>query len=198
MGHQNGAQRFCGANLVGVDPAAARQGFCSCSLRGAGVVLCINQTLSCSVAPFPPHFFCGCPTKNGLPQKGFLFFAGSLSVAADTQMLKPTKSNNALPPTSMEVDPCSKTTILLDRGLCTSMLVGGGYGLNNFTHGSPRMSEGWLKVKVPHNPVLISQDVLYHAGKVLFLYMVLTTLLCEFNIQIWVSPLLAGCQQQAS
>ena len=24
-------------------------------------------------------FFCGCPTKNGLPQKGFPFFPGSLN-----------------------------------------------------------------------------------------------------------------------
>ena len=26
-----------------------------------------------------PFVFCGCPTKNGLPQKGFLFFPGSLN-----------------------------------------------------------------------------------------------------------------------
>ena len=33
---------------------------------------------SCSVAPFF-RFVCGCPTNNGLPQKWFPFFSGSLN-----------------------------------------------------------------------------------------------------------------------
>ena len=38
--------------------------------------LFLEPHLSCSVAPFFPLFFGGCPTKNGLPQKGFPFFQG--------------------------------------------------------------------------------------------------------------------------
>ena len=41
----------------------------------AGPDLIFLLVLSCSVAPFS-LFFGGCPTKNGLPKKGFPFFQG--------------------------------------------------------------------------------------------------------------------------
>ena len=39
-------------------------------------VFSFSLLLSCSVAPFFPCFFGGCPTKMVFPQKGSLFFQG--------------------------------------------------------------------------------------------------------------------------
>ena len=44
--------------------------------------------LSCSVAPFFPFCFGGCPTKSGLPQKGLPFFQHSLPKFLDFTFLE--------------------------------------------------------------------------------------------------------------